>query len=191
MPKSGTTKIDLLEAAEYALRSRGFDGFSYADLSAAVGIRKASIHYHFPTKAILSEALMDRYSAQIADQCEAISNANPSASARLVGLIELYRTALSTGRTLCLCVAMTTSRNSLSEGVTAKINAFRAQMISWITSVFELAATDGTITGASHPTQEAHATLALLEGAHLAARAEENPAVFDRALAHLTARCNT
>ena len=41
------TRISLLDSAERAVRQRGFDGFSYADLSKEIGIRKASIHYHF------------------------------------------------------------------------------------------------------------------------------------------------
>ena len=55
------TKTALLNSAERAARSKGFDGFSYADLAKEVGIRKASIHYHFPTKDALTISLMVRY----------------------------------------------------------------------------------------------------------------------------------
>ena len=78
------------------------DGFSYADLSEAVGVRKASIHYHFPTKAALSAALMDRYHETIAAHCQDIARSNETAASRLLGLIDLYRAALSDGKTLCL-----------------------------------------------------------------------------------------
>src|SRR6195952_1496346 len=55
------TRGDLLFEAEVLIRSRGYSGFSYADLADAVGIRKASIHHHFPTKADLAVALVAAY----------------------------------------------------------------------------------------------------------------------------------
>jgi len=170
-------------------RARGFDGFSYADLAATIGIHKASIHYHFPTKAILSAALMDRYRTTIEDLCAAIAADNAGGAGRLLVLIDLYRAALGGGQTLCLCVSLTASRESLSEEVIGKINAFRAMMIAWIADVFVLGKNDGTITGITGPEHEARSTLALLEGAHLAARAEEDAAIFDKAVEVLTTRC--
>lgn len=182
------TKTALLNVAEQAVRARGFDGFSYADLAEAVGISKASIHYHFPTKAFLSASLMERYHAEIKAQCAKIAAENPTGAGRVLGLVALYRAALGDGKTLCLCVSLTSSRESLSAEVMAKINAFRAMMIDWLTQFYELGKADGTIRAVSQTGQEARATLALLEGAHLAARAEEDIAVFDQAVALLKAR---
>jgi len=62
-------KTALLDSAERAARRRGFDGFSYADLAKDMGIRKASIHHHFPTKAALSVALMKRYYINLKTAC--------------------------------------------------------------------------------------------------------------------------
>ena len=64
MPRE--TRNALLVAAEEAARARGIDGFSYADLAETVGIRKASIHYHFPTKDALADAVMRRYADTLA-----------------------------------------------------------------------------------------------------------------------------
>ncbi len=182
------TKTALLDVAEQAARSRGFDGFSYGDLAEAVGIRKASIHYHFPTKADLSAALMERYSETISEMCRDIETAHGTASGRLQGLIDLYRMALNGGTTLCLCVSLTTSHQSLSDEVNKKILAFRLMMIDWIESVFALGAKDKTISAVGHPDLEARATLALLEGAHLAARAAEDLTMFDQAVSVLSNR---
>ena len=53
----------ILEVAERLVQVHGFNGFSYADISTKVRIRKASLHYHFPTKAGLGVALIARYQA--------------------------------------------------------------------------------------------------------------------------------
>jgi TetR/AcrR family transcriptional repressor of nem operon len=52
-----------LDIAEQLVQTRGFNGFSYADIAAEIGISKASLHYHFPTKAMLGERLIDATSS--------------------------------------------------------------------------------------------------------------------------------
>ncbi len=183
------TKTALLDVAEHAARARGFDGFSYADLAQAVGIRKASIHYHFPTKAALSAALMERYHTTLETACDKIAAEYQTGSAQLLALIALYRGALNDGKTLCLCVALISSRESLSDEVIEKIRNFRAMMVKKIEAILTLGQQDRSISGITNPASEARAVLALLEGAHLTARAEENLTTFDEALAILKARC--
>lgn len=182
------TKTALLDAAEHVVRRKGYDGFSYADLAASVGIRKASIHYHFPAKADLSLALMQRYLAGFEASCAAIEAAHPTAAGRLAALIDHYRSATQDGRCLCLCLSFSGSRDALSEDVQKVIAEFRAAAAGWIADVFALANTDGTINAPADPRREAAATLATLEGAQLAARAAHDPAGYDKAVDLLRAR---
>lgn len=183
------TRTALLDFAEHSARSRGFDGFSYADMAAAIGIRKASIHYHFPTKANLAEALIERYQSGLQQRLAEVDAVHATAGARLEALIALYRAALRDGQTVCLCIAFSVCRESLSETVIAGVGAIRAMVTRWITATFELGQRDGSISAIDDPAREAHATLAMLEGAHLAARAQQAPAVFDAATQLLSARC--
>ena len=63
-PKTETgTRARILDAAEQLVQTRGFNGFSYADVATELGVTKASLHYHFPGKAELGEALIARYAA--------------------------------------------------------------------------------------------------------------------------------
>ncbi|WP_368185696.1 TetR/AcrR family transcriptional regulator [Aestuariibius sp. HNIBRBA575] len=182
------TKTALLNSAERAARTLGFDGFSYADLSEDVGIRKASIHHHFPTKAALSVALMERYYNDLKAVCEEIDLSQDSGGARLTALIDRYRSALDGGKSLCLCVSFSTSRESLPAEVITQIGRFREMIIAWAETVFVAGQTDGSIANVTDPAIEAAAALPLLEGAQLAARVEENPALFDSAVRILTQR---
>lgn len=54
-----STRDKLLELANTLIQKNGFEGFSYADLAHELGIRKASIHHHFPTKSCLGLAYCD------------------------------------------------------------------------------------------------------------------------------------
>ena len=51
-----TTAEDILDRAEALIQTRGYSAFSYQDISDTLGIRKASIHYHFPSKTDLGVA---------------------------------------------------------------------------------------------------------------------------------------
>ncbi|MCX2720808.1 hypothetical protein [Roseibium salinum] len=124
---------------------------------------------------------MDRYHRKVAAACAQIEQTHDTAAARLLALIAFYRGALNGGTTLCLCVALTTSRESLSNEVKGKINLFRGALLQWLDDTFTLGQGDESIRGVTDPYHDARATLALLEGAHLAARAEENISVFDAA----------
>jgi len=70
-----------------AARAHGYDGFSYADLAKDVGIRKASIHHHFPSKASLALALMERYRQDFKKTCEEIDDAQTTGGAKIKALM--------------------------------------------------------------------------------------------------------
>jgi len=173
------TKTALLNSAENSARAFGYDGFSYADLAADVGIRKASIHHHFPTKAALAVSLMKRYNEVLANKLAQIIEENDTAAGRLQGLFKHYRNALKGGDSLCLCVAFSISRDQLEQGVIAELSEFRKVSVEWLTTVFELGQADRSILNVVNAESEARSYLAVLEGAQLAARAEKDVDIFD------------
>lgn len=182
------TKTDLLDSAERAARTRGIDGFSYADLAVDVGISKASVHHHFASKAALATALMQRYYQSFEAACAEIEQDHTTGAARLAALIARYHAALDGGQSLCLCVSFSTSTESLSAETIAEMNRFRTMMVGWLSKTFLRGKTDGTIPNVMEPMHEAAATLPLLEGAQLAARAAQDPERFETALTLLSAR---
>src|ERR1700733_7192179 len=51
----------LMDLAEARIREAGYRGFSFRDLAAEIGIKSASVHHHFPTKAAMAVAVARRY----------------------------------------------------------------------------------------------------------------------------------
>ncbi len=182
------TKSALLDEAETLARQRGFDGFSFGDLEAAVGIRKASIHYHFPSKGALSYALLDRYRSVFLDRLAAISVAQPRASGRLLAFVDLYRQALGGGHSLCLCVALSVTQFALPADSKDALDAFHRDVTAWLETVFRLGAEDGSIRSLTDPLSEARGALAQAEGAQVVGRATSDPARFEAAIASLISR---
>ena len=54
-------KDDLLKVAEVKVRQGGYNNFSFREIANEVGIKSASVHYHFPTKADLGAELAHQY----------------------------------------------------------------------------------------------------------------------------------
>lgn len=57
--RSKNRKDEILALAIQLLQTKGFENFSYQDLSRELGITKASIHHHFPRKEDLGVALCE------------------------------------------------------------------------------------------------------------------------------------
>ena len=183
-----STRSQLLDHAETFARRRGFDAFSFADLESAVGIRKASIHYHFPTKGDLSTALLQRYTDVFSDRLQEIGKSHDTAGARLLAFVDLYRQALDGGRSTCLCVALSITQAALPEDSRAALDRFHDIVAAWLEQVFRLAQSDGTISGVTEARSEARGALAQVEGAQIAGRAAQDPARFEAAIDTLRAR---
>ncbi|MDW3224005.1 MAG: TetR/AcrR family transcriptional regulator [Paracoccaceae bacterium] len=182
------TKTSLLDAAEKLARRRGFDAFSYADLAQAVGIRKASIHHHFPTKADLALSMVTRYREGFVAELSKISTQHKTAGAQLGAYLALYKSAMDGGEQVCLCISFSVSHNSFDAQVLRQVNRFHAESLAWLEFVFEKAALDQTVANVRDPAEEAQACLALAEGAQLIARASGEMSDFDQAVKLMAAR---
>src|ERR1700681_275031 len=77
------TATAILDIAERLVQRRGFNGFSYADIAAEMGITKASLHYHFAGKAELGESLITRYAARFDQALEEIDARRVPAAGKL------------------------------------------------------------------------------------------------------------
>ena len=52
---------EILEVGQELIQTVGYDGFSYRDIADRVGIKSASVHYYFPAKTDLAEAVAKQY----------------------------------------------------------------------------------------------------------------------------------
>src|SRR5262245_62705529 len=81
---SKDTKTAIMDAAQELIQRRGANAMSYQDISDAVGIRKASIHHHFPAKDDLIQAVTERYADYVLASMDEIfaSTLDPAAKLR-------------------------------------------------------------------------------------------------------------
>jgi TetR/AcrR family transcriptional regulator, transcriptional repressor for nem operon len=88
------TAGQILDVAERLAQTRGFNGFSYADIATELGMTTASLHYHYPTKAALGRALIDRYSQAFAAALARIEASGAPRLAQLERYVAIYAEVL-------------------------------------------------------------------------------------------------
>jgi len=184
--RDGTTATRILDVAERLAQSRGFNGFSYADVAAALQLTKAALHYHFPGKAELGEALINRYSARFATALEALDSSASSAPAKLEGYARLYLDVLREKR-MCLCGMFAAEYQTLPPPMRAAVIQFFDKNEAWLQRVVDEGQKEGTLHAEASSKETARAIVGGLEGAMLVARPYGDIARFQAATTHLLA----
>lgn len=160
------TATRILDSAQALAQARGYNGFSYADISAELGVSKPSIHHHFPSKARLAEALVARYRQRFDDARAPYDDPTLPVRARLEGYADLYAEVFTDGGRMCLCGVFAADAASLPAGAQQATAAFFDDQLRWVAGLFRTA---GRPPARARATAQAY--LAALEGALLLARA--------------------
>jgi TetR/AcrR family transcriptional repressor of nem operon len=172
----------ILDAAERLAQTRGYNGFSYADIALQLGVTKAALHYHFASKAALGAALIARYCRAFGAALEAIDANTMQPHKKLRQYVGLYDSVLSNDR-MCLCGMLAAEYATLPAPMQQGLKLFFDTNETWLARVLA----DGVRAGVFHfkGSAQARAQLLLgaLEGAMLAARSYGNPRRFQSAAA--------
>jgi TetR/AcrR family transcriptional regulator, transcriptional repressor for nem operon len=181
-----STASAILDAAERLVQSRGFNGFSYADVSSELGITKAALHYHFAGKAELGESLITRYNERFDAALAAIDAQDMSAPKKLLAYCDLYRGTLR-GQRMCLCGMLAAEYNTLGEPMRQAIGSFFDHNRDWLAALLDSGRKAGALGFQGPPDQAAKTIIAALEGAMLVARPYNDTAVLDVVIDRLLA----
>jgi TetR/AcrR family transcriptional repressor of nem operon len=174
----------ILDSAERLVQSRGFNGFSYADVAAELGVTKASLHYHFPGKAELGEALIGRYAARFADALEQIDAGGGTAPAKLAAYAGIYADVLR-DRRMCLCGMLAADYDTLPQPMRDSVLRFFDDNEAWLKDVVDQGQKEGSLHLDGSPREAARALVGGLEGALLISRPYDDPSRFEAAAARL------
>ncbi len=182
--QAGNTRARVLDVAERLVQTRGFNGFSYADIAAELAITKASLHHHFPSKAGLGEALIARYVERFTTALAAIDADIPTAPAKLHAYAGLYSDVLRDGR-MCLCGMLAAEYQTLPSPIQGAVVAFLDENEDWLEHVLEQGHRDGSVRLNGSTRQTARSILGGLEGAMLVARSHGDVESFQAGAALL------
>ncbi len=170
----------ILDIAEQLAQTRGFNGFSYADIASELAVTKASLHYHFATKAALGRALIARYHVAFDSELDAIDRRTKVAPEKLRRYVALYDSVMRRNR-MCLCGMLAAEYATLPGPMQDELRTFFDANETWLATVFEEGRRAGDLRFAGSVRQRARAFVTALEGAMLVARAFEDGRRFQSA----------
>lgn len=166
------TREQIMAEARKVAQAHGYNGLSFRELAKAVGVKSASIHYHFPTKGDLGAALARRYR----EDAQAMLGEPGEPRAELARYVAIFRQALERDNRMCLCGIMAAEHDDLPEAVRVEVTAFADENVAWLARV--LAALDPARSEADLH-RHAAAIYAALGGAQLAARGRNAISAYD------------
>ena len=178
------TASQILDVAEGLVQVRGFNAFSYADVAGELGITNAALHYHFPTKAELGEALIARYAIRFMGALADIDESHADPTGKLDAYARLYADVLR-NRRMCLCGMLAAEFETLSAGMQAMVTDFFERNEQWLAKVLRQGRDDGMLRFTGSPLEEARSMVSGLEGAMLVARSFGDIKRFQSTANHL------
>jgi len=163
---SVSTRASLLKVAENQMRSKGYSAFSYADLAATIGIRKASIHHHFPTKECLGQELIKDYIDRFDTTLRSIEDTDQDPLMRLRAFSRLFTISANEGL-LPLCGALAAEMAALPLSLQGLTRVFFETQLEWLQRTISEAAIQRGWLLAKPAHAYAFMLLSALEGASL------------------------
>ena len=169
------TKEKIVALAQEAIASRGYSAFSFRELAAELGIKSASIHYHFPTKTHLGVEVARTYRGQLQQAFENIATGYAEDPRRAIeGLIAVYRFEVRSSQRMTVCTMLGAEIKNLPIEIQAEMASFYELNIGWLANQFQKLDYERD---AAH--EKACQFFALLQGGLMGAKGQNNPAYFD------------
>jgi len=179
MSNLSTTSDDIIRCARSLIIAGGYNGFSYADISEVVGIRKASIHHHFPSKADLVRTLVARYRADAEQGIARLERHCTDPVDQLRAYTGFWAACIGdASQPICVCALLASEIPVLPQDIVLEVRAHFRALAAWLTSVMERGAKQGSFVLSGPARVEAETFMATVHGAMLSARAYGDPKVF-------------
>lgn len=145
----------ILDIAEREMRRGGIDAVSFRDIASAIGVKSASIHYYYPTKADLCRSVTSRYADRFIGALGSAAEEGETPKERIERLSAAYMDAFNQDASTCLCVVLGSVTGHLPEETSTEIQRFYSRLKGWVEE-----ASDG-----SKMTLTANSVISLLQGA--------------------------
>ncbi|WP_232309390.1 TetR/AcrR family transcriptional regulator [Luteibacter yeojuensis] len=174
-----STQQKLIDSARRLIQTRGYNGFSYADVAEQVQVRKASIHHHFPAKADLARAVVEESRAFFVEQARTLAGTAFDPEGQLHMYTGYWEKCIADNSApFCVAGMLASELPTLPDELADSVRAHFRDLSNWLELVLTRGAQTGAFALQGSARQEAEAFMATVYGAMLAARAFGEPRVF-------------
>lgn len=172
---SSNSREAILASARRTAQAHGYGGLNFRDLAVDVGIKAASVHYYFPSKADLGAAVARRYWEDTAAELDSLLARTRDPARCLRQYPDIFRRSLESDNRICLCSFMAAEHDDLPEPVKQEVQAFADVNVAWLAKVLTAAG----VAEAEKSEERARAIFAAVAGAQLMARSRSDISIFD------------
>ena len=183
-----STKSKILGVGEQLLRTRGYNGFSYADIADAVGTTKANIHHYYRTKEDLGCALINMTMARMAEFIK--NDAGASTLEQLRRYLDVFQQSIA-GDLVCLCGMLMAEDEALPPLMREANTKFIDYQINWLEQTLESGRKSGELNFEGHPRDQAMEVFSAVHGGHVIAKVRKDHDGFRAAMKRLLSRLQT
>lgn len=137
-----STKDQITVLADELMRGKGYNAFSYSDISKPLGIKNAAVHYHFPTKPDLAREIVAYHSDSFTRFTERVEG--KEALSKIKFFLNFYTSIQLSGR-ICVIGYFATDWNAMTEEIQQDMQGFTNTVIEWLTSTLKEGESNGSI----------------------------------------------
>jgi len=130
------TRENILELGESLIRSKGYNAFSYLDISSELGIKNAAIHYYFPSKENLGTSIVKTNVQRFEEMVENMHSHGFDELRQLETFIKIYIKS-HREKKLCIMGSLGPDFNTLNDTTKSELKKLTEMILNWLTSILE------------------------------------------------------
>jgi len=167
--QEGNTSQAILELSQSLIQERGYNAFSVRDLSKEIGIKPASIYYHFPSKADLAHSLVIRQREKFNSAFSEIDAQTDNSRKKLELYLMLFFDDFRKTKRICFCSMLAADFASLPIRVQEEVKGLFSDHEQWLAKVLEEGLKTKTLNFKGTPEMRAKNIFAAIEGSTISA----------------------
>jgi len=130
------TRERILELGEELILNKGYNGFSYQDISTVLGIKNAAVHYYFPSKENLGVSILKTNMQRFDEMVENMQNRDFDEWQQLESFMKIYLKSNRENK-ICLIGSLGTDINTLSDPMRTELHKMVEHILEWLEITLE------------------------------------------------------
>lgn len=129
-----STRDAIIRLGDELIRDKGFNAFSFYDISKKLGIKNASIHYYFPSKTDLGICVIQQHIDKVEELVQRTKDKDPLT--KLKAFLSIYTYTRAENR-VCLVGSLATDLHTVEESMAKVLRELVAKILVWVTQILE------------------------------------------------------
>ena len=128
------TRTEIIRLGDSLIREKGYNAFSFADISKQLNIKNASVHYHFPTKSALGLAIVQEHHNRLEQLKTKTESKDPVE--KLNAFLNIYAVAKSENK-ICIVGSLATDFYTVEPEMQNELKKLADNILKWVMEILK------------------------------------------------------